>query len=828
MSSVNSNLLGPFLTNGFGDRYLYEINRGAFDKVGFEALFQKQFGETLFKPNRFYLIVGTDSGLLPEFLLKRGLAEGSRYIFVELSQVLERLKAEGLLANLPVNMAVTSVEEYWDQAMEFRLVNYIYVDAVALSESFSALDANLPEYRNLAVQVRERVKREAFSVGASLGARAFIVRQLENLAENRTPGLLLKNMCQGKTAVILGGGPSLDEFLPWVRENRDNVAVLAVSRISRRLRDVGLTPHMVFSVDPQAMSFEVSREMLDFPEDTIFVHSFHVAPQLLGQWRGRSLYLGPRFPWKTGINPENIHCMGPTVTNAALSVAVDMGFSQVILLGVDLCFSRDGMTHAAGSNENAAGPKLGDTIRVETNAGGQAETGPDYFSAIAVMGQQAAIAASRGCQVISPAAGAAKIPNVRFQPITEIQFDPMARPVNEHVLETMPLEDVTSRVSDGRLVLDELLRVKLRLKKIRALACEALECNDALFGRNGKKKDFRHKLRMDKIEKRLNREFADMVVLVKQFGVRDFLKMTRPDEDRTWSDEDIEAAGKIYYDAYRDSAGELLNLVDSAIKRMNSRLEEEAPSPDLRSLFDQWESDQQPGRWLLWKNRRPEVPALAQRQDLERSRALESGFFALMTEQETQQVKAIRKFRSLAGVRGKALLLFRDQDAQGLERLEQGLAQHPDRGLVQELSHLVRGYAFELAKEYEKALEEYYPLIGETFTPVTEDALRRIAVRSLDSHNAEMALLALECLAGASLTYQPQYADLLSALGRRQEAADLYVDYLEAIPSDTTVLLKLGKNYRQMGAEEAAKTVFGLVLEQDPQNSGAKTLLAGA
>lgn len=827
MSADNSHLLGPFLTNKFGDRYLYEVNRSAFDKVGSEAVFQGQFGEEFFKPNRLYVIVGTDSSLLPGFLQRQGLPEGSRYIFVELVPVIERLKQEGFLGDLPPNVAVTSLDEFWGQAKEFRLVNYIYLNAVEVWESFAALDANLPEYRTLFVQVSERVKREVFSVQTGLGVRSFIIRQFENLAENRTPGLFLKHMFKGKTAVILGGGPSLDEFLPWVKENREKVAVLAVSRISRRLLDAGLAPHMVFSVDPQAISFEVSREMLDFPESTIFVHSYHVSPQLVGQWRGRSIYLGSRLPWKTPSNPENILGMGPTVTNTALSVAVDMGFSQVILIGVDLCFSPSGMTHAAGSNENAAGPKLDDTIKVETNAGGQAETGADYFAAITTMGQQAAISESRGCRVFSPAEGAAKIPNVNFLPLSDLHIEPLGAPVNEQIRLAMPPEDEISRSLDARQVLEELRRVQARLKKIRALACEALACNDGLFGRNGKKVDFRHKVRMDKIEKRLNREFEDLVPLIKQFGIKEFLKVIRPDENRNWCDKEIEAAGKNYYQAYRNSSAELLSLVESAVARTQIRLEEEASSPNIQGIFDQWEKDKQPGRILVWKGRRADIHHHLSGDLAGRAHALEVGFTALMQEQETQQVKMIRKSRNLAGVRGKALLLFKNRDTTGLARLGQGLDVHQDRRLAQELSHLVRGYAFELNRDYEPALEEYEALIGETFTPIAEEALRRVAVISLERQNAEMALLALDCLSGASLAYKPQYADLLCALGRRQEAADHYTDYLEAVPSDMTVLLKLGKNYRSMGEAEAARTVFGLVLEQDPANAGAKTFLAG-
>jgi len=52
-----------FLTNQFGDSYLYDVNRHSFNQVGATATFEKTYADTLSAPGTFYLIVGTDSGL---------------------------------------------------------------------------------------------------------------------------------------------------------------------------------------------------------------------------------------------------------------------------------------------------------------------------------------------------------------------------------------------------------------------------------------------------------------------------------------------------------------------------------------------------------------------------------------------------------------------------------------------------------------------------------------------------------------------------------------------------------------------------------------------
>ncbi len=821
--------LGPFLTNNFGDRSLYEVNRNVFDQVGAEAVFYKHFGKSLLRENHFYLLAGTDSGLLLRHLLKRGLPEGSRYIFVELPLVLAALRQEGLLEDLPERIAVVEVQELPEQARAFQFQNYVYLEAAELRESLAAIDGNLASYRELSELSMSWMKKEAFKISANIGIASFMVRQLENLAENRLPAVMLKDSFQGKTAVLLAGGPSLDETLPWVKANRDRLVILAVSRISRQLLTEELFPHFVVSVDPQDISFEVSREMLHLYEHSIFVHSFHVSPQLLGQWRGRSLYLGPLYPWVTPLNRNNLEISGPTVTNSGLTLALELGCTQVVLAGVDLCFNKHGFTHASGSNESQAGPILrAATLQVETNAGGMAYTNSGFYSAIDALNNQAANARARGCRVINPAPGAARITSVEHMALEMIEIAPLAEIPLATALNRISDEDSQSRTEHCQTALRELSRAEKNLKKLLLLAKDAIVCNDGLFGRKGKKADFKYKLQMDTIEKKINTDLADFAPCVKQFGIRGLLKTTRADRDKEWTNAEIEKAGRIYYEAYRDSAKALIGLIQKAALRLRARLEEEKPNPDLSLIVAQWRQDRQPGRFLVWKGRHltsaGDIPAgFSGHEEL-----LEAEFSQQMRDTETSQWKRINASRQVTWARSKALVLFQRNDCDGLRLLMESLARHPDRERATALAFLVQGYLAELEKKPEQALDAYQSLIGETFTPPTEDALRRITSICLGQNNMEMALQALDCLAKAAVSYKPQYADLLRLTGKLQEAADVFTDYLEIVPADLVVLLKLGKLYRIMGHENIAQQVFQMVLAQEPENQAVQSLLRGS
>jgi tetratricopeptide (TPR) repeat protein len=820
--------LGPFLTNRFGDRYLYEVNRNTFDQVGAEAIFHKYFGQSLLRENRLYFLIGTDSGLLLQHLLKMELPVGSRYIFIELPRVITALRREGVLEKLSERIAVIEVQDLAEQARVFQFQQYVYLEATELRKSLAAADDHLGGYFELNETSLNWLSQEVFTITANIGVASFMIRQLENLAENILPAKLLKGAFQGKTAVLLAGGPSLDEILPWVKANKDRLVILAVSRISRQLLSEGLFPHFVVSIDPKDINFEVGCEMLHLHQNSILVNANHVSPMLLGQWQGRKLYLGPLFPWETLRNVKNIGISGPTVTNSALALAVEFGCAQVVLAGVDLCFNRYGFTHASGSNESQAGPLLGTTaLQVETNEGGRAYTSYDLRSAIDVLNNQAADARSCGCRVINPAPGAARMSNIEYMALETIEVPQPDGKLVSDALSQLPDEDSLSRSEHYQIVIRELSRVEKDLKKLLSLAKEALACNDGLFGRKGKKADYRHKLRMDTIEKRINTELADIALCTRQFGIRRLLKSTRVDQDKHWSNAEIENAGRIYYQAYRDSSRDLIGLIQAALDRLQVRLEEEKPNPEESRLVAQWRKDRQPGRFLVWKKHH-----LAAMGDIPpgfstHKKLLEAEFEQLMKNTELAHLKKVSGSRRVVRARIKAKTIFQSNDSSGLRKLLEGLEKHPDRDNALLLNSLIQGYLAELDKKPDQALEAYQTVIGETFTPLVEDALRRIASVCLGQGNMEMALMALECLANAVIIYKPQYAELLRLTGRMQDASDVYTDYLEVIPTDLAVLLKLGQLYRAMGQEHSARQIFQIVLQQEPANKAAQSLLKG-
>ena len=822
--------VGPFLVNSFGDRYLYDVNGAVFDKVGSDVLFGKHFSETLFKENTLHIIIGGDSGLLPKYIVEKGLPDGSYYIFIEIPTVLSQFKTVPSLLGLHEKIIMTTADKWLECAEEIGYKNFVYLGNLQFSSSFAAMDGRLSEYFELSAQIQEELEKIRWSTNAELGAEIFNLRQLENISENRISASRLTGLFRGEMAIVLGGGPSLDDILPWIIEHRDCLVVIAVSRIARRLLEINLSPDIVVSVDPNQISFDVSKEMLKLWKNTIFINQYHVVSTLLGQWCGRSLFFGARVPWDSPLNENIMEAPGPTVTNSAIDLSVKLGFSQIFLAGVDLCHSRDGYTHAQGSNERQAGPQLGQgRLWIETNGGWLAETTPDFHFAAAQIGAQATAAKQGDCQIINLSENSAKMEDVGYSVPNELLLEALPKTGFETIIQTLPEDTAETRSEYFREALDEVVRSQNAFREIKRLSSEALKANAMFFGKLGKDKGNRkYRVKMDRIEKKLKNSFSDFSLLVKRVGIRDFLKMTQGDQGRTWDEEDTEKLGRIYYEAYRNSADRLLTIVDSAAVRLKSRLEEEVSQPDFAKLIQQWKQDRQSGRAIVWQVSHPQgcIPE----QFLPQIQKLTDEFEEVVASKETAHLQRARDYSQLGQVRGKMQMMYRQGQSENLGHLIENLKVQDEDAAAVALALLGSGYLAELTENVDEAFSFYQQLIDlpneRRNIQILEETLKRLLSLSLRNHDSENARIVAECLAGISVTYLPHYAELLWLLGEQRTALDLYADYMEEVPDDHVVMIKLGKHYAEIGVTDGARLMFETVLQQDSSNVSVKKLLA--
>jgi len=817
--------VGAFLSNPFGESYLYSVNRGLFANTASRTVLDGHFKSVLFRQDTLYVVVGTDSGLLLDYVKRHDPVPGTRWVFVELPEVLAALEAQrGDLSSGRKDVVVCTAQDWERITANFDQTSYLFMNAVQVLKSFAVLDAFIPAYSLLAQHIGDTVDQMKWQILAGLGQAVFVEHQLANLAENRVPAAALCGKFAGETAVLLAGGPSLDDILPWVKANRGRLYVLAISRVCGRLKEEGLSPDMIFAIDPNPANVEVSKDIYAFEDEALFVHAYHVRAPIIHQWAGRSVYLGALFPWESPLNRINIQVTSPTVTNSALTCAVEFGFERVIFAGLDLCYSEHGYTHAQGSAEYEAGPALAErTVLVPTNVGRLAETNHAYKNGIEVIAAQAEYAAERGCALINPAPDAARIAGVAYQPLDTIALRPSTTDRSRHMAELPELETSRElRLRHGIAVLGELLRVDQEIRAIEDLAEEALEANRKLYDRHGKMRHFKHKRRMDHIEQLLDSKHKVLSRFVKTYGILHFVKVMRP-EGKEWSDDEIRTWADEYYGAYRKAAQDAVQLLESAGLRIENRLTEDLPDPDPLRLAAQWQKDLAPRRYRVFEKRRPEAfrEAFAGYQPL--LHRLQEAATVLSTLKGLVYSKK-QDFQDPHQLLAKVRTLFARKDLRALERLERGLAEIRTEDHAG-LSRIVAGHVAELKGDTGAALEAYQEITEGRYL---EDALVRMSSLLLGMGDYDNAQVALECLSHLSPTYIPQYAELLRLTGNPHQAMDEYAKYFNFVPNDVKNLLRLAQLYRDAGSPEGVELISRHILEIDPDNEAATALLDSA
>lgn len=824
MENNLDNTVEPFATSPFGDRFLFSVNRNSFTKMSAEQVYENFFGRDYFKEEHLYLIVGTDSGALVNYFQRKGVPEGTRVVFLELPEILERLAEVIDFDQLDPALTVQTMDSAGKKLKEFELINYIFANRSVILKALCTTDAFIPEYYELYLKIKADLEEAIFTTRANMGDRRFMFRQMDNLAENRLSTECLKNKFAGKTAVLLAVGPSLDDIIPWVRENRDSLVVMAVSRAARKLYQEGLVPHIIFTMDPSDLSFDVSRESLHFFKDTIFIYGKHSTPLLLSQWRGKALYLGDRVPWKSEINMPTFGIAGPTVTQSLLKSALEMGFSRILLGGVDLCFSRDGYAYSSKIAGREKGTLVGDIPGgVETNGGWRAGTFHPYMVGARITAQLAKVGKKQGCEVINLAAGAMKIAGISYLPPDQLELAPSEEPIGTFLSLCLPEDNREQRLAHYQTMEKELNRVRAMVWSIEKLSYAALKANQQMFDPTSSKPTGVYKRRMDRIEKTIQTKFEDLPRVLKAFGILRFLRIIQPGRE-IWSDERIEKTARLYYESFNKAAFEFRVLIDRAKARIKVRQMEEYVDSDFNDMADQWEKDRHFGRCLVWRDRNPEAWQRLNEADRGRFAQLAARFQCIMEHEEDLSAEKAAPKIQIKTLRAKVLVAFRQGTAEGLEVLMAGLEDR-EEAAAKALATLARGYRAELQKDPETAIACYQEIIEGAQPVLVEDALGRVAALASEQKDYATLKMAFECLAGISPVYAPQYADLLWLLEERQAALDVYAEYLGQVPGDIRALLQLGRYYLQLNAPEAARVALGYVLEQDPENQTAQILL---
>lgn len=820
----NATQFEQYRISQFGEPYLYSVNRNVFEKSLAKNVFSSFYENRLWEEDYFYIILGCDGGLLADYIIEHGLARGSRYLFVDSTHVIENLSQQLSFTQWNDKIALCSLDNWERIAANFDLQAYMYTDKVRYLKSLAANDGYDDFYNSANTELSLKLETKQHYTMVSLYRAPFVVKQIINITENINPQIELKNKFAGLDCIILGGGPSLDEVIEDLKNINNDVVIFAVSRIAKRLLSENIKPHFIVSVDPHEVSFDVSKEMLEMADESIFLHSTYVVPVLLGQWRGISFHDGLRVPWPSKLLKENVHMAGPTVTNSCISTAVEFGFKRIFLSGVDLCYSSSGHTHAKGSNEANVGPVLGKREQwVKTYGGNLAETMMTFIHAVKTIDEQARNALEKGCEIFNLSPNAAKIEHIKLANLTDITTD-----------KTTEISNIFNEIKDKyahikpkqyESVLTDINRFMKEISKIEDIVEKAIKDNKALYKEyENDETNSKIKYRLDKAEKKLSTTFEKSATFLKKYGIHRFIKIARTDSDEDWSDEEMEKIGHTYYQCFLDNINELRPLLIAAKKKIKLRIQETQQQTDYQEILTQWSTEAQFGRAYNWKLKNPNWYNELTTKDKEEFDRQIKLYFDILKNTQTYHLRRTEAESSLDGVNRKVVYLFNTKNSEGLFHLKTNLSKLAVQDQkVQSLITLTSAYYAVLQEDPNEALR-LFNMLDESM--LTEDEYIQISVAEIATLQYQAAESSLSKLSQLMHKYKPMYATVLKLNNKIPEAANEYLDYLNDYPQDIKAWLALSQLYIDIEAFDNAQTALHEILKLEPENAEAQHHLA--
>ncbi|AZT84482.1 DUF115 domain-containing protein [Marinobacter sp. NP-4(2019)] len=221
-------------------------------------------------------------------------------------------------------------------------------------------------------------------------------QQLHNL--ERHPPIIFPRQCQAveRPIVIVGSGPSLDNRIESIKAHRRSIVLMSAGTGLRALLRNGIEPDFHVELDSDFVIYDIISNSGLSPDNNIVLFAKSTVNPLVTDLFSEVFLFH-------SAETNDYHFLGhseafagasPTCTNAALSLATNLGFRNIFLAGSDYGFLSESSDHSEhsvyGALDNSdfvqrfqatVGGRKSEVLEVESVDGGTILTRGDYLSA---------------------------------------------------------------------------------------------------------------------------------------------------------------------------------------------------------------------------------------------------------------------------------------------------------------------------------------------------------------------------------------------------------------------------------------------------------------
>lgn len=793
-----------FSENQWGERYIDSLNRQSFVNSPSEHYFDSHLDIDFEKTNICYIVIGSDSALLIQYFLKHMKAAGTRAVFVEPDDIYDTLVSEcDQLLNkdgtLRIHSNATDIHSdirlharsHWcDEVLNGGDISWFHGGEIQILESQCCLTDYTQSYLPLFKEVRSSLDKRRFDVATQLGNKTFARAQVINAADNMLPLFRNPEFGKGHTAVVLGGGPSLDTHLDWIIKNRSRLFVIAISRLCSKLQALDFKPDIVVSIDPYHYSYDVSKHGVLW-EDVPLVNGYHTAQQLLQEWQGPHFYLGLRLPWtstKSDIALNTIAAAGPTISHTAVVVASQLGFTQILMTGVDLCYSSV-TTHAKGSPEVAFQklPSLYDA-QVETYNGAMAGSQYRLQSSVKSLEQIGQSVNEFTDVLFNLSENAAKIPCIPHIEVTDISLPESTVDFSDYT----KIYNEFDRLKDMKELAANVTTARAKYHFIKRSCQHAQKIIDRMYSSTGQASSAHYPDKLDKIDRKMESRAADFMYAIKYYQSNLLMNLKKPSSFDDMNNSAMEEWIRTYYQIFADGAQIFLSMIDDLELRIQIRQAELDTTKRVGTLIDLWEKDSTPGRILHLTDT---LLSKLNESDAKRVEEAKRVFLDTIENQDTKMSRQLKSHNlNIDKCMRSLTYLFNISNTDDLKSLSDNLENSHWPGMV--LRSFANGLIQDIDRQHLNAIEHYQSVIDscsdrlddqtetlQSMQRIIEECLVRMTQAYLKLNQTDNACTTLGTLCEMLPQYVMAYAKLLNLCGNTDTAIELLNLYIEQYPS---------------------------------------------